>query len=217
MAGPTRTLKGLALGGLLLATALGNSGCWWWKAQAEGQLAQDLRILAPSRPGATWTMRVTENERTKGEVVFRETSRFPEAGGFRLLISRAFVENGETGRPDTAELSQLFAPQSVDMRRGHGPDGSVELVAQGPLRLGMPTPTGERAARLVAVQALALPYGRIPWAAALERRAEEGPPGPEGDRVATAWFAPGMGLVRFDEGRSGRPFMSAQLTHFTLP
>lgn len=202
---------------LVALVAASGSGCWWWKAQPEGQVQQDLRVLAPTRTGAAWTMRVEENGRYKGEVIFRELKRVPEGDGFRLQLSRQFRENGELGRPDTAELSQLFSSQALDMRRGWDLQGSPEIEVKGPVRLGMPRPEGERAGRLVAIQPLELPYGRIPWAAAFERRQPQGQGSFEGDRAATAWFAPGMGLVRFDEARPGGPKMQALLTHFSQP
>lgn len=202
---PTRTLFTL-----LGACCLGACSAW---APPEAQLAQDLRVLAPRAPGATWFMDVEEGGRSKGWVRFHEVGRRPEAGGFRLLLARSFHDEAKPEDADRAELSQLFAPSGLDMRRGTEAAGDLELQVQGPVRLGARPGPREREASLVAIQALELPHGRIPWAAAFERREA----GPEGDRVATAWFAPGLGLVRFDEAKPGRPPMSAKLTRFVLP
>lgn len=186
---------------------LAPSACSGWQAQAEAALAQDLSVFCP-RPGSTTYLGFTEADGDRVLMRFQEQSREAIPGGWRLKVRQSFLleqATAEASRPESYTF--VYARDRLEMQR----DGSseIQLVAQAPLRLGAPAAPGPHAARLSAIAPLDLPYGRIPWAAALQQS--------EGDRVATSWFAPGLGLVRFDEARPGQAPQSAKLKLLQLP
>lgn len=203
MRAPTPWLPRLACPLALLALG----GCSGWQAQAEATLAQDLSAFCP-RPGSTTYLGFTEADGDRVLMRFQEQSREAIPGGWRLKVRQSFLleqAKAEASRPESYTF--VYAKDRLEMGR----DGSseIQMVALAPLRLGAPAAPGPHSARLTAIAPLDLPYGRIPWAAALEQS--------QGDRVATSWFAPGLGLVRHDEAQAGQATQSAKLKLLQLP
>lgn len=192
-----------ALGLALMATAPLGACSLFSQGQQEALLNQNLAILCPAKPGTSMLL-FTEADGDRVLMRFKEVRRVPEAGGWRLTMHQSFaLENGSEESREHEEISFLYSPQRLEMGQPGLSTGA--LVALAPLRLGAPAPAGENMAALSAIAPLDLPYGRIPWAAAFEQKTAAE------DRVATAWFAPGMGLVRYDEKRGDQGPQSAQL------
>lgn len=195
---------------LLLATAcLGPTACAQQAGpEAEGRLNQNLRLLAPAKPGSTAIFRLHGPGMEGALWQLTEASRQEEGPALRLAMRQSLIEASGARHENTgAAWFFHFEPGRLAWGLADEPDAMVALT---PLRLGAPPPEPQLAS-LSAIQPLDLPYGRIPWAAAFWRA------GPQPEQASTSWFAPGMGLVLHERRSRGEPLERAELAVWLLP